>query len=203
MTKKISITGIGMVKPDPTPKKEKSFINLITKKTFLAEEILGSKGLRHLDSGTLGAMCATYFALENAQYRITPQNAQKVGLVLASITGNIATKINFHSDALKNGYQYVNPAHFPNTLTNAPLSQVAIKFGIKGTCSVISAGINSFSAAYDYAENLLSNHNLETVLIGTSEELSPPMKSLLKALNQYPTKNQNLFQTSLILILQN
>src|SRR3989338_1447299 len=56
---------------------------------FNPEAILGPKGLRNLDRTTKLALCASKLALDDANFKITEENADDVGVVLGSTMGSV------------------------------------------------------------------------------------------------------------------
>ena len=65
----------------------------------------------------------------------------------------------------------MNPALFPNTVINAPASQISIKFNIKGFNTTISTGFSASLDAIDYAVNFIKLYDYDIVLAGGVEEL--------------------------------
>ena len=138
---------------------------------FKAEDILGPKGLRNLDRTTLLALCAAKLCLDDADFQITEGNANRVGVVLGTTMGSVWSISEFDKEGLRNGPRAVNPAAFPNTVMNAPASQISIRFGIKGFNTTISSGFTSSLDALMYAETFLTLGRADAVLVGGVEEL--------------------------------
>lgn len=139
---------------------------------FKPAELLGQKGLRLLDRSTLLALTASQLALEDA--RLIPPNKQEaheVGVVLSSTLGSMASRLGFAVDVLRDGPMSINPAYFPNLVTNSPASQVAIRFGLMGPNSTVASGMTGGIEALGYASDLIVNGKAHTLLVGGVEEL--------------------------------
>src|SRR3989338_3927769 len=138
---------------------------------FKPEEILGPKGLRNLDRTTKLALCAAKLCLDDANFQVTEENTDDVGVVLGSTMGSVWSISEFDKEAIRNGPRAVNPALFSNTVINSPASQISIRFNIKGFNSTISSGFTSSLDALEYAGNFILMGRASTVLVGGVEEL--------------------------------
>ncbi len=138
---------------------------------FKPEEILGPKGLRNLDRTTKLALCAAQLALDDANFKITEENSNDVGVVLGSTMGSVWSISEYDKQTLKEGPRSVNPALFANTVINSPASQISIRFGIQGFNSTISTGFSSAFDALKYASDFIKWGKASAVLVGSAEEL--------------------------------
>lgn len=194
MTKRIVITGVGVAASNVVGKdafwsalkegrsgiREISLFDRAIIKTSLAGEIkdfdpagyLGPKGLRLLDRTTKLILTSSKLALDDANYIVGKENEDRIGLAVGTTTGSVWSISEFDKQALKEGLHSVNPALFPNTVMNAPASQVAIRFGIKGFNSTIATGFTAGLDALKYACDFIRLGRADAVLVGGVEELS-------------------------------
>lgn len=140
---------------------------------FKAEEFLGEKGLRTLNRATKLVLSAAKLALDDAgfTYPLDEDLSQRTGVSLGSTLGSVWSISEFDKQGLREGPRSVNPALFPNTVINAPASQISIRFNIKGFNTTISSGFASSLDAIDYAMNLMRLYDYDVVLTGGVEEL--------------------------------
>jgi len=142
-------------------------------KDFNPEAILGMKGLRTFDRSIKLVLSASKLALDDAgvKYPISEEETDAYGVSLGSTMGSVWSISEFDKGGLREGPRSVNPALFPNTVINAPASQISIRFNIQGFNSTISTGFCSSLDAIYYAMNMINLYGYDTVLTGGVEEL--------------------------------
>ena len=140
---------------------------------FRAEQFLGEKGLRTFDRATKLVLSAAKLALDDAGLKapLDEDLSVQTGVSLGSTLGSVRSISEFDKEGLRGGPRSVNPALFPNTVINAPASQVSIKFNIKGFNTTISTGFSASLDAIDYAANFIKLYDYDIVLAGGVEEL--------------------------------
>lgn len=190
--KRIVITGVGVLASNAIGKdafwqaleegksgiKEVSLFETTSMKTKTAGEIkdfdpkpyLGDKGLRLLDRSTKLVNVAAKLALDDANFKVTPENTDEVGVVLGTTLGSVWSISEFDKQALREGPRYVNPALFPNTVINSPASQISIRFVIKGFNTTIATGFTSSLDALKYACDFIQLGRAKAILVGGVEE---------------------------------
>ncbi|MDD5428133.1 MAG: beta-ketoacyl-[acyl-carrier-protein] synthase family protein [Candidatus Omnitrophica bacterium] len=142
-------------------------------KDFDPESILGAKGLRTFDRSTRLVLSAAKMALDDAgiKYPIAEEETDSFGVSLGSTMGSVWSISEFDKEGLREGPRSVNPALFPNTVINAPASQVSIRFNIQGFNGTLSTGFCSSLDAVYYAINMINMYGYSAVLAGGVEEL--------------------------------
>lgn len=140
---------------------------------FKAEEFLGEKGLRTFDRATKLVLSAAKLALDDGgfKYPLDEDLSQRTGVALGCTLGSVWSISEFDKEGLREGPRAVNPALFPNTVINAPASQISIKFNIKGFNTTMSTGFAASLDAIDYAVNFIKMYDYDVVLSGGVEEL--------------------------------
>jgi 3-oxoacyl-[acyl-carrier-protein] synthase II len=193
MKKKVVITGVGVLSPIGTGRDafwealshgEKGFrpITLFDAAPygvklageladFDAMEYLGKKGLRELDRSARLACSAAKLALDDSKLVIADANTGAIGVSLGATFGSLHSISQFDRSGLIEGPRFVNPSHFPNTVLNAPASQVSIRFNIKGFNTTISTGFCAGLDAVSYAADFIRQGRADAVLAGGVEEL--------------------------------
>ncbi|MCX5677792.1 MAG: beta-ketoacyl-[acyl-carrier-protein] synthase family protein [Candidatus Omnitrophica bacterium] len=140
---------------------------------FKAESFLGERGLRTFDRVTKLVLSAAKLALDDTgfKYPLDEDLSVRTGVSLGSTLGSVWSISEFDKQGLREGPSTVNPALFPNTVINAPASQISIKYNIKGFNTTISTGFASSLDAIDYAANFIKLYDYDVVLAGGVEEL--------------------------------
>lgn len=140
---------------------------------FKAEDYLGEKGLRTFDRSTKLVLSAAKLALDDAslKFPLDEDMSLRTGVALGSTLGSVWSISEFDKEGLREGPRSVNPALFPNTVINAPASQISIRYNIKGFNTTISTGFSASLDAIDYAANFIKLYDYDIVLSGGVEEL--------------------------------
>ena len=118
------------------------------------------------------AVAASIEALKDAGFPISSQAASAMGVVIGTGYGSTAQTDEFFVGMLKEGPEGANPSLFPDTVPNAPASQVSIYHGIKGPNTTFSHNEVSGEQALAYAYQLLQEDRADAVLVGSVDELS-------------------------------
>jgi 3-oxoacyl-[acyl-carrier-protein] synthase II len=118
------------------------------------------------------AVAASIEALQDAGLIISAGSAQSTGVFLGTGYGSTAQTDEFFLGMLKEGPEGGNPSLFPDTVPNAPASQISIYHGIKGPNITFSHNEVSGEQALAYAYRFLLENRAEVCLAGSVDELS-------------------------------
>jgi 3-oxoacyl-[acyl-carrier-protein] synthase II len=154
LRRRVVVTGLGMVSPLAIGVEEtwqaliqgKSGVARITKfdptgfdtqiaaevKNFAPENFMDKKEMRRMDIFIQYAMAAASMALEDAQFKITPANADRVGVVVGAGLGGLTTIEAFHKVLLEKGPGRISPFFIPMLIVNEAPGQISMRFGAKG-----------------------------------------------------------------------
>jgi len=154
LRRRVVVTGMGMVSPLAIGVEEtwqaliqgKSGVARITKfdptgfdtqiaaevKNFAPENFMDKKDVRRMDIFIQYAMAAADMALKDAQLKITPANADRVGVVVGAGLGGLTTIENFHKVLMEKGPGRISPFFIPMLIVNEAPGQISIRFGAKG-----------------------------------------------------------------------
>lgn len=136
-------------------------------------EHLGRKGLRHIDRFTLLGLIACKLALDEYGRPLTDAERAETGVVMATNTGSLVSMLEVGRDTLLQEKPYlVNPARFPNVVTNACTGQIAIRNSLTGVNVVMSGGQAAGLAAVRFARTTIGDGRSRRLLVGGIEELS-------------------------------
>ena len=160
--RRVAVTGVGVVTPIGIGKE--AFWNALLQgrsgvrriqsfdpspfPTQIAAEVLDFDPLQYMDRKEARrndrfvqfAIAATRMALEDADFRITPTNRDRVGVVLGSGIGGAHTWEEQHRVLLERGPDRVSPFFIPMLISNMAAGMVSILFGARGpNTSVVTA----------------------------------------------------------------
>ncbi|OHD16097.1 MAG: hypothetical protein A2086_06345 [Spirochaetes bacterium GWD1_27_9] len=139
-------------------------------KDFDFTAFLGKSGLKHMNRTAKIAMCSI-------EKKLLPEFAdlgeeEKPPLIIGTALGSVESIADFWKTYLIEGFAYLRPLDFPNTVINAPGSFINIRYGITEASVTISNGYNSSLDAFIYAYDYIQNGYANFLIVGGAEELS-------------------------------
>ncbi len=162
MTKRVAITGVGVVSPIGTG--AQAFWNALMEgrsgvhrisafdpsafdcqiaaevPDFDPSPFMDRKEIRRNDRFVHFAVAATRMALEDAGFAITPRNADQIGVIIGTGIGGARTWEDAHQTLLERGPGKVSPFFVPMMIINMASGIVSILVGARGpNFSVVSA----------------------------------------------------------------
>ena len=116
-------------------------------KGFDPERYVEKKEIKKMDLFVLYALAATQEALEDANFTITPENGERVGVIVGTGLGGLPTLEKYHQVLLEKGPSRISPFFIPTLIANMAAGQIAIRFGAKGpnTCVVTACATGAHS----------------------------------------------------------
>ena len=197
MRRRVVVTGMGMVSPLAIGVEEtwqaliqgKSGVARITKfdptgfdtqiaaevKDFAPENFMDKKDIRRMDIFIQYAVAAATLALEDAQLKITPANADRVGVVVGAGLGGLTTLEAFHKVLLEKGPGRISPFFIPMLIVNEAPGQISMRFGAKGpNTSVVTACATGNHNIGD-AWRIIQRGDADAVIAGGVEATITPL----------------------------
>ncbi|MEO8504086.1 MAG: beta-ketoacyl-ACP synthase II [Acidobacteriota bacterium] len=195
--RRVVVTGVGLVSPLGVGTREtwdalllgKSGIGPITRfdasafATRIAGEVKGfeptlymdKKEVKKCDTFIHYALGGAHFALEDAGFAVTEENAERVGVIVGSGIGGLPLIERTHSTLIEKGPDRISPFFIPGLIVNLAAGQISIKYGARGPntapCTACTTGLHAVGDAFrqiqmDYAD---------TMLCGGSESVMSPL----------------------------
>jgi len=197
LRRRVVVTGMGTVSPLATGVEKtwqaliqgKSGVARITKfdptgfdtqiaaevKDFAPENFMDKKEFRRMDIFIQYAMAAAAMALEDAQLKITPANADRVGVVVGAGLGGLTTIETFHKVLLEKGPGRISPFFIPMLIVNEAPGQISMRFGAKGpNTSVVTACATGNHNIGD-AWRIIQRGDADAVIAGGVEATITPL----------------------------
>ncbi|MFJ6494639.1 beta-ketoacyl synthase N-terminal-like domain-containing protein [Streptomyces virginiae] len=132
-------------------------------------ELIGRKGVRHLDRTTQLGLVACRLAIDSQPGPM----GERTGVVLGTSMGSIRSSSEYSMETLRQERPYlVNPSLFPNTVMNCAAGQIAIRHGLQGVNATLAGGHLAGVQALRYARNALRQGHADRLLVGGVEEFS-------------------------------
>jgi 3-oxoacyl-[acyl-carrier-protein] synthase II len=173
-SRRVAVTGVGLVSPLGIGTHEnwealkagRSGIGPITRfdasryPVRIAGEVKGfdpslyvsKKDIKKMDTFIHYGMGATHYAMEDSGFQITPENAERVAVVIGSGIGGLPLIENQHRRVWEGGPDKFSPFFIPGLIANMTAGQVSIKYGAKGpnlaTVTACTTGAHAIGEAY-------------------------------------------------------
>ena len=143
---------------------------------FDPEDRLSSKEIRRTDRFTQLAMAAAQEAIEGAGWNgELPYEPDRIGCVIGTGIGGLATIEEQHSTLLDRGERRVSALSVPMLMSNAAAGAVAMHHGVTGPNWGVVSACAAGAHAIGTAMRLIENGEAEAVVTGGSEAALTPM----------------------------
>ena len=213
MKRRVVVTGVGLVIPTgvgvETAWKNvcegKSGIGPLTRfdpdgfETKIAGEVKGfnpemyieKKEIKKMDLFIQYALAATQEALQDAQLKITPENSERIGVIVGTGLGGLPTIEKYHKVLLEKGPGRITPFFIPMLIANLAYGQIAIQFGPKGinTC-VVTACATGAHCIGDAFRAIVYGDAEAMIAGGTEANITPLTVGGFNAMKALSTRNE-------------
>src|SRR5439155_11998241 len=144
-------------------------------KAFDPLRFVERKDVKKMDVFIQYAIAATQFAMDDAGLTISPEEAPRTGVFIASGIGGFTTIEREHRALLAGGPRKISPFFIPSAIINLAAGQVSIRLGAKGpnsaTCTACSASAHAIGDAYE----IILRGAADVMIAGGSEAAITPM----------------------------
>jgi len=191
MRKRVVVTGLGCVSPVGNNVEEtwqallagKSGSANITQfdasqhKTKFAAEVkgfdsvalFGSREARRMDRFTQFAMAATLEALEQAGFSIDESNRDRVGVLIGSGIGGIATLLEQAEVMRERGPDRISPFLIPMMISDSAAGMIAIRLGARGPNMALATACATGSNTIGESAEMIRRGTVDVMIAGASE----------------------------------
>ncbi len=123
---------------------------------YNAEDYVDAKEAKRLDKFILYAIMAADEAAKSGNFDIEKEDPYRVGVVIGSAQGGLATMAQSHEVMLSRGYYKCSPFTVPMMIPNMAAGKVSIRLGAKGMNKAIATacatGAHSIGDAYRFIQ---------------------------------------------------
>ena len=138
--------------------------------------ILIEKNARKLDRFSIFSLVAAKEAIENAQLDSSKLNPDKIGVILGSGVGGVATLVEQQMVLQDRGPKRVSPHFVPKMIANIAAGHIAIRWNLKGPNQTIVSACASGTDAIGIALRLIQAGDAEAIITGGSEASVLPLQ---------------------------
>jgi len=161
-------------------------------KDFDEKPFVSHKLAKRLDRFTIFAVSAAMMLMENAGYRVAPDEADRVGVIIGCGLGGLETLEATHSKLLEQGPSRISPLFIPTMIANMAGGQVSIAIGAKGpnlcTTSACASGTHAIGTAYS---DIKLGRAVAAICGGVESTISPLAVGGFNALKALSTRNDD------------
>jgi 3-oxoacyl-[acyl-carrier-protein] synthase II len=195
--RRVAVTGVGLVSPVAIGTEAtwegilagRSGISKITAfdttgyTTQIAGEVKAFDPLQWIDKKDVKkcarfvqfAIAATSMALDMSGFKVTPDNATRVGVVIGSGIGGFEVIEREHKVLLERGPDRVSPFFILSAIVNLAAGQVSVRTGAKGPNSAVATACTTGAHAIGDACRLIQGGYADAMLCGGSEASITPL----------------------------
>jgi 3-oxoacyl-[acyl-carrier-protein] synthase II len=121
------------------------------------------------------ALAAADEAMRSSGLQVTPGNAERIGVHIASGIGGFDVIEREHSNLLQGGPRKISPFFIPAAIVNLAAGHVSIRYGLKGpneaTCTACTSSAHSLGDAF----KIISRCDADVMVAGGTEAAITPM----------------------------
>ncbi|MEO5924298.1 MAG: beta-ketoacyl-ACP synthase II [Bryobacteraceae bacterium] len=134
------------------------------------------------------AIAASDFAMESAQLKVSPEEAERVGVYIGSGIGGFEVIEREHKNLLEKGPGRISPFFIPATIVNLAAGHVSIRTGAKGPNSATATACTSGAHAVGDSFRHIQRGDADIMICGGTEAAITPMSvggfAAMRALSQ-------------------
>lgn len=144
-------------------------------KNFDPSRYVDKKEVRRLDNFAIYALAASQMAMDDAALTIGPEIAERVGVIVGSAIGGIATFEEEVQTLHDKGPRRVSPFAVPSILANLGSGHVSMRFGAKGPINCAVTACASGTSAIGDAYKIIAYGDADAMIAGGVEAAVTPL----------------------------
>lgn len=169
-------------------------------KGFDPTKYIELKEVKKMDRFIHFAIAATEMAIVDSKLKITPENSERIGIVIGSGMGGLPAIEYYHQVLLEKGWKRVSPFFIPMVIINLAAGQISIKYGIKGPNLAVTTACATGNHSIGEAFRMIQYGDADVMIAGGTEAVITPMAvagfAIMRALstrNEEPEKASRPF----------
>jgi 3-oxoacyl-[acyl-carrier-protein] synthase II len=196
-TRRVAITGLGMVTPLGTGT-EQSWKGLIEGRSairrithfdpdgipcqiaaevgdFEIDRFIEYKEQKKMDRFIHFGLAAATLAMEDSGLKITESNADKVGVSVGAGIGGLSSIEHCAKVLNEKGHRRVSPFFIPMTIINLAAGQISIRFGAKGPNSALATACATGTHSIGDSFKIIQRGDADAMITGGAEAVISPL----------------------------
>ena len=146
------------------------------------------------------AFAATQEAMQQSGLKITPENAERVGVFIGSGIGGFEIIEREHTNLLNGGPRKISPFFIPAVIVNMAAGQISIRYGAQGPISATATACATSANSIGDSVRMILHGDADVMIAGGTEASVTPLSvggfASMRALstrNDAPTKASRPF----------
>jgi 3-oxoacyl-[acyl-carrier-protein] synthase II len=115
------------------------------------------------------AFAATQEAMEQSGLKITPENAERVGVFIGSGIGGFEIIEREHASLLQGGPRKISPFFIPSTIVNMAAGQISIRYGAQGPISATATACATSANSIGDSVRMILHGDADAMIAGGTE----------------------------------
>jgi len=144
-------------------------------KDFNPADYIDKKEIKKMDHFIHYAVAASQEAVDDAGLKITPDNAERVGVYIGAGIGGLPGIEHYHDVLKEKGPGRVSPFFIPMVIINLASGQVAIRFGARGPNSCAVTACATGNHCLGDALRIIQRGEADVMLAGGAESTICPL----------------------------
>jgi 3-oxoacyl-[acyl-carrier-protein] synthase II len=144
-------------------------------KGFDPVAIFGQREARKMDRFTQFAIASAEEALAASNFKITESNRDRVGILIGTGIGGIATMMDNYDILRERGPERVSPFLIPMMISDSAAGILAIRTGARGVNMALATACATGTNALGEAAWMIQRGSVDTMIVGSSEAAIVPL----------------------------
>ena len=142
---------------------------------FAPENWIEKKEIKKSDTFIHYAIAASQFAVDDAGLEVTPEIADRVGVIIGSGIGGLPLIEETHKKLLEKGPGRISPFFIPGLIVNLAAGHVSIRFGARGPNSAPATACATGAHAIGDAFKIIQRDDADVMIAGGTEAVVTPL----------------------------
>jgi len=144
-------------------------------KDFDPSKYIEKKELKKVGRFIQFAIAASDLAMHGADLKVTPENAERIGVYIGSGIGGFEVIEREHRNLLEKGPNRISPFFIPATIVNLASGHVSIRFGAKGPNSATATACTTGAHCIGDSYKIIQRGDADAMICGGTEAAITPM----------------------------
>jgi len=144
-------------------------------KDFDPADYIEKKEIKKMDTFIHYAVAGSQMAVDDAAFKVTPENADRLGVYVGSGIGGLPAIEEWHTVLKERGARRVTPFFIPMTIINLASGQIGIRFGAKGPNSCAVTACATGNNCIGDAMRIIQRGEADAMIAGGAEAAITPL----------------------------